>query len=128
MLQFDSKISDEEFENIFAQYADEFSKLFTDPENGISAQFESIINSAVKTSGGPGERGTLVEKAGVSGTASATNNSIYKQIESLKSTITKLQKRYDQQQDRYWKIYSNMESLLGTINGQSSYINQLMGM
>ena len=127
-LQFDSKISDEEFENIFAQYADEFSKLFTDPENGISAQFESIINSAVKTSGGPGERGTLVEKAGVSGTASATNNSIYKQIESLKSTITKLQKRYDQQQDRYWKIYSNMESLLGTINGQSSYINQLMGM
>lgn len=127
-LQFDAKISDEEFENIFAKYADEFCKLFTDAENGISAQFESVINSAVKTSGGPGERGTLVEKAGVSGTASATNNSIYKQIESLKSTITKLQKRYDQQQDRYWKIYSNMESLLGTINGQSSYINQLMGM
>ncbi|MBD5115063.1 MAG: flagellar filament capping protein FliD [Ruminococcaceae bacterium] len=127
-LQFDSKISDEEFESIFATYADEFSKLFTDPENGISAQFESIINSAVKTSGGPGERGTLVEKAGVSGTASATNNSIYKQIESLKSTITKLQKRYDQQQDRYWKIYSNMETLLGNINSQSSYINQLMGM
>lgn len=127
-LQFDSKISDEEFENIFAQYADEFSKLFTDPEKGISAQFESIINSAVKTSGGPGERGVLVEKAGVSGTASATNNSIFKQIESLKSTISTLQKRYDQQQDRYWKIYSNMETLLGNINGQSSYINQLMGM
>ncbi|MCM1054192.1 MAG: flagellar filament capping protein FliD [Bacteroides sp.] len=127
-LQFDGDISDEEFESIFAQYADEFCKLFTDSENGISAQFESIINSAVKTSGGPGERGTLVEKAGVSGTASATNNSIYKQIESLKSTITKLQKRYDQQQDRYWKIYSNMETLLGNINGQSSYINQLMGM
>lgn len=127
-LQFDAKISDEEFENIFAKYADEFCKLFTDAENGISAQFESIINSAVKTSGGPGERGTLVEKAGVSGTASATNNSIYKQIESLKSTISTLQKRYDQQQDRYWKIYSNMETLLGNINGQSSYINQLMGM
>lgn len=127
-LQFDSKISDEEFESIFAKYADEFCKLFTDAENGISAQFESIINSAVKTSGGPGERGTLVEKAGVSGTASATNNSIYKQIESLKSAITTLQKRYDQQQDRYWKIYSNMETLLGSINGQSSYINQLMGM
>jgi len=127
-LIFDTKISDEEFESIFAKYADSFCELFTDTEKGISKQFEDIIDSATKTTGKAGERGVLVEKAGVSGTASATNNSIYKQIESLKSTITKLQDRYDQQQDRYWKIYSNMETLLGNINSQSSYINQLMGM
>ncbi len=127
-LVFDSKISDEEFESIFAKYADEFGKLFTDTENGISKQFEDVINSATKTTGKAGERGVLVEKAGVSGTASATNNSIYKQIESLKSAITRLQERYEQQQDRYWKIYANMETLLGSINSQNSYINQLMGM
>lgn len=127
-LVFDSKISDEEFESRFAKYADEIGKLFTDTENGISKQFVDIIDSATKTTGKAGERGVLVEKAGVSGTASATNNSIYKQIESLKSTITRLQDRYDQQQDRYWKIYSNMETLLGSINSQSSYINQLLGM
>lgn len=127
-LVLDSKISDEEFESTFAKYADEFGKLFTDTENGISKQFEDVINSATKTTGKAGERGVLVEKAGVSGTASATNNSIYKQIESLKSAITKLQDRYEQQQDRYWKIYANMETLLGSINSQNSYINQLMGM
>lgn len=127
-LQLNPDISDEEFETIFAKYADEFCELFTDTEKGIAYQFEDVINGAVKTSGGPGERGTLVDKAGVSGTASATNNSIFNQISSLKNTIKNLQKRYDQQQDRYWKIYSNMETLLGSINGQSSYINQLMGM
>lgn len=127
-LIFDDKISDEEFESRFAKYADTFCELFTDTEKGISAQFESIIDSATKTTGKAGERGVLVEKAGVAGTASATNNSIYKQIDSLKDAISRLQDRYDQQQERYWKIYSNMETLLGNINSQSSYINQLMGM
>lgn len=127
-LVFDSKVSDEEFETRFAKYADAFCELFTDTEKGISKQFEDVIDSATKTTGKAGERGVLVEKAGVAGTASATNNSIYKQIDSLKSAISKLQDRYDQQQERYWKIYSNMETLLGNINSQSSYINQLMGM
>lgn len=126
-LQFDPNISDEKFESIFAQYADEFATLFNDSENGIATQFENIINSAVKTSGDPKERGVLVQKAGVSGTSSATTNSIYTQIQSLKNTISTLKDRYEQQQERYWKIYSNMETMLGNINGQSSYIQQLMG-
>ena len=126
-LQFDSSIDDEKFEMIFAQYADEFATLFNDTEKGIANQFESIINSAVKTSGDIKECGILVQKAGVSGTSSDTNNSIYKQIQSLKNTIDSLKERYEQQQDRYWKIYSNMETQLGNINGQSSYISQLMG-
>ncbi len=41
--------------------------------------------------------------------------------------IDTLKDRYEQQQERYWSIYSNMETMLGSINGQSSYIQQLMG-
>lgn len=126
-LQFSSTIDDEKFEMIFSQYADEFATLFNDTEKGIATNFEKIIDSAVKTSGDIKECGILVQKAGVSGTSSDTNNSIYKQIQSLKNTISNLQDRYDEQQDRYWKIYSNMETQLGNINGQSSYISQLMG-
>lgn len=126
-LQFSADITDEEFESIFAQYADEFATLFNDTENGIAYKFDSILDSAVKTSGAEADRGVLVQKAGVSGTASATTNSIYNQIKSLKSMISSLQERYEQQQDRYWSIYSNMETMLGSINSQSSYISQLMG-
>lgn len=126
-LQFDPDITDEEFESIFAQYADEFATLFNDAEEGIAYKFDSILDSAVKTSGAEADRGVLVQKAGVSGTASATTNSIYNQIQSLKTMISSLQDRYEQQQDRYWSIYSNMETMLGNINGQSSYISQLTG-
>ena len=127
-LVFDESMTDEKFESVFAKYADEFCELFTNRETGISKQFTDVIDSATKTTGGPGERGVLVEKAGVSGTASATNNSIYNQIKNLKDTISRLQERYDQQQERYWKIYANMETMLGSINSQTSYINQMMGM
>lgn len=133
-LQFDPTVTDEMLEEKFAKYADEFAKLFNDTEKdangmerGLAYQFDNILNSAVKTSGDPKDRGVLVQKAGVSGTASATTNSIYTQIKSLKDMIAQLQDRYDQQQERYWKIYSNMETSLGNINGQSSYIQQLMG-
>ena len=133
-LQFDPTVTDEMMLEKFAKYADEFAKLFNDTtldangkEKGLAYQFDYILNSAVKTSGDPTERGVLVQKAGVSGTSSATTNSIYTQIQSLKDIISRLQERYEQQQDRYWKIYSNMETSLGNINGQSSYIQQLMG-
>ncbi len=126
-LQFSADLTDEQFEAKFAEYADEFATLFNDKDNGIATQFDSILDSAVKSTGDPNKRGVLVQKAGVSGTASATSNSIYNQIKSLKNMISTLQDRYEQQQDRYWKIYSNMETSLGNINGQSSYIQQLMG-
>ena len=126
-LQFSADITDEQFESIFADYADEFAKLFNDSKNGIAYQFDNVLNGAVKTSGAEADRGILVQKAGVSGTASATTNSIYNQIKSLKTMIDTLKDRYEQQQERYWSIYSNMETMLGNINGQSSYIQQLMG-
>ena len=123
-LVFDDTI---DFDAMFEQYADEITELFTNAENGIASQFEKVIDSAVRTTGAPGERGSLVDKAGVSGTASATSNSIYNKIKSLQDMIATLQARYEQQQDRYWKIYGNMETMLGNLNGQTSYINQLMG-
>lgn len=115
------------FEELFEMYADEITELFTDPDKGIGYQFETVINNATRTTGEAGSRGTLVEKAGVAGTASATSNSIYNKIKNLKDMIANLQKRYEQQQDRYWKIYANMETMLGNLNSQTSYINQLMG-
>ena len=116
-----------DFEAMFEQYADEITELFTNSETGIASQFEKIIDNATRTTGAAGERGTLVDKAGVSGTSSATSNTIYNKIKSLQDMIATLQARYDQQQDRYWKIYGNMETMLGNLNSQTSYINQLLG-
>ena len=119
-LQFSPTMTDAEFESTFAQYADEFAKLFNDSKDGIAYQFDNILNGAVKTSGAEADRGVLVQKAGVSGTASATTNSIYNQIRNLKNMIDTLKDRYEQQQERYWSIYSNMETMLGNKPGTAS--------
>ena len=116
-----------DFEALFEKYADEITELFSNTENGIAYQFETIIDNATRTTGGPGERGSLVDKAGVAGTSSATSNTLYNKIKSLQDVIASLQRRYEQQQDRYWKIYGNMETMLGNLNSQTSYINQLLG-
>lgn len=127
LLQYSDNMNDEDILATFEKYADEFSELFTDATNGIATQLESIIDSAVKTTGSESDRGTLVQKAGVSGTASATSNILYTRIQNLKDTIADLEERYEQQQDRYWSIYSNMETMIGNLNSQTSSISQLLG-
>ena len=116
-----------DFEALFEKYADEITELFSNTENGIAYKIDTIIDNATRTTGGPGERGSLVDKAGVAGTSSATSNALYNKIKSLQDVIASLQRRYEQQQDRYWKIYGNMETMLGNLNSQTSYINQLLG-
>lgn len=111
----------------FETNADAIADLFTNKESGIMNQFNTALDSAVKTSGARKNKGILVQKAGVESTSSATDNSIYDEIKSLKKLISSLQDRYEKEQDRYWSKFSNMESALGSLNSQTSSLSQLMG-
>ncbi len=124
MLQIDEDKLTAAFETNF----DDVVKLFTNSTNGIMTQFDTIIDQSIKRTGEAGARGTLIDKAGVANGTSTTNNVIYNQIKSLNSVIASLEKRYEQQQDRYWSVYTALEKQMGSLNGQTSYINQLMGM
>ena len=121
-------VNEDKLKEAFSKYAEEISTMFTDTENGIMTNMDKVIESAVKTTGSRYEKGLLVQKAGVEATSSATDNAIYDEIKRIQTLLDSLNDRYEKQQDRFWKIYSNMETQLGNINGQSSYINQLMGM
>lgn len=122
-LVIDEKILEENFD----KYADEISDLFTNSENGIMREFETILDSAVKTTGERAEKGLLVQKAGVTATSSATDNQIYDQIKSIQTLLDSLKERYEEQQDRYWARFSNMETMLSKLNQQTSSISQLLG-
>ena len=110
----------------FSKYADEISTLFTDTENGIMSKVDTILDSAVKTTGSRYEKGLLVQKAGVASTSSATDNAIYDELTRLQDLIDTLNDRYEKQQDRYWDIYSNMETQIGNLNSQTSSLSSLM--
>ena len=111
----------------FSKYADEISTLFTDSEKGIMNTIDTVLDSAVKTTGSRYEKGLLVQKAGVASTSSATDNAIYDELTRLQKLIDTLNDRYEKQQDRYWTIYSNMETQIGNLNSQTSSLSSLMG-
>jgi flagellar hook-associated protein 2 len=104
---------------------DAVTRLFTDAENGIMPKLMDTINSAVRSTGERWERGLLVQRAGVAGGTSATSNALYDQIKRLNNVISNLEVRYQRQQDRYWKIFSALETQMGQLNSQHDFISQM---
>ena len=109
-------------------YGDDISTLFSDATNGIMTKFSDALDTAVKSTGARKDKGSLVQLAGIESTSSSTDNAIYDKIKDLQTLISSLNDRYDNEQDRYWAKFSNMESMLQNLNSQSSYISQLANM
>lgn len=91
-------------------------------ETGFGNAMKNAVNSAVKTSGPKGSRGSLIEKAGIGNTASDTENNITSKIKDIKKYIETLQDRLEQRQQYWWKKFSALESLVSNMDGMSSLI------
>lgn len=129
------ELDETKLEAAFEQYADQIADLFagtTVDENGntvktgIMHKLDDVLTGAVKTTGARKDKGALVQLAGTKTGTSATDNSIYDQLKSISTLISSLETRYEKQQDRYWKQFSNLETMMGSLNSQTSYIQQLM--
>ena len=129
------EIDETKLEAAFEQYSDQIAELFAGTsvdengntvKTGIMHKLDDVLTGAVKTTGARKDKGTLVQLAGTKTGTAATDNSIYDQLKSISTLISSLEDRYEQQQDRYWKQFSNLETLMGNLNSQTSYIQQLM--
>lgn len=105
-------------------HGEDISKLFSDATDGIMTKFDQALESAVGTTG---DRGTLINKAGLATGTSATDNFIYNQMKRITQRISTLEKRYEREQDRLWKKYSAMETMMGTLNSQSASMSSYFG-
>ncbi len=99
---------------------DDIAELFSDSENGIMNKFAAALEGAVGTTG---DKGTLINKAGLATGSTAKENQIYDMIKRTNDKITMLKKRYESEENRLWKKYSAMESMLSTLNSQSASIS-----
>lgn len=76
--------------------------------------------------GGGSNNGRLILEAGSELVpTSLTDNYIYKEIESVKEMIQKLQERLKTEEDRYISQFSYMETMINQMNSQSSYLSSL---
>ena len=102
------------------------TELFTNAEKGLMPQLQTVIDSAISPRGQRWEQGLLVQRAGISGGASERNNAIYDQIKRINDTVSRLELRYQRQQDRFWKIFSSLEQQMGVLNSQGDHMAGLM--
>lgn len=116
---FKLKIADETaFKDAFDKHADQIQKLFTDKNDGLAARLTSAIDSAISTT--KGNYGSLTSVAGVENTTSQGQNEISKQIDAYNEIISKLQKRYESEKERYWSKFTALEKAMAQYQTQAS--------
>lgn len=116
------QIDEDALDEALSTKASQITELFTS-DTGLAATLKSIVSGAVKTSGARGSRGSLVELAGVADTTSATQNSLYDQIENTEDLISVLEDRLTAEQERLWAKFTAMETALSNLNSQSSILS-----
>ena len=110
----------------FEANPDQIQKLFTDQTNGIASRVTTALNSAVSTSRVSGY-GTLVTVAGITNTASAGESALTKQLERYQTILESLNKRYDNEMERYWDRFTQLEVAMSKYSSQSSLFTQATG-
>ena len=116
------EIDEDALDEALSTKSTQITELFTS-DTGLAAQMGDIFDSAIKTSGARGSRGSLVELAGVEDTMSATENSLYDQIDDTEDFIETLKDRLSAEQERLWAKFSAMETALSNLNTQSSILS-----
>lgn len=121
------QIDEDAFDKAFENNEDAIIKLFTDSDTGMMKKLNSVIDGAVKSSGAVNTRGTLVRKAGKADSSVTTDSTIYKEMVKMQDRLKELQNRYNDKEEYWWKVFTNMETAMSDLNSQTSYISSYLG-
>lgn len=134
--------------NALATKADQITKLFTNSSNttyyeainsstakskrykesGIAQRLSDIIQNAIRTNtDNNGNKGMLLDKAGIVGDRSEYTNLLFKEMASFDEIISNLNDRLSSKENALYAKYAAMESALSKLNDQQSYITQMLG-
>lgn len=121
------QIDEDAFDKAFENNEDAIIKLFTNSDTGMMKKLNSVIDGAVKSSGAANTRGTLVRKAGKADSSVTTDSTIYKEMVKMQDRLKELQNRYNDKEEYWWKVFTNMETAMSDLNSQTSYISSYLG-
>jgi flagellar hook-associated protein 2 len=120
-------INEDTLRTALEQSPDQVEALFSTASTGIADKLQKAVDDAVRTSGGKGNRGTLVELAGYKSTLSDTENNISTQINNYLKRIDNFKSQLQSEESRLWSKFSSMETALAKINDQNSMLQQYLG-
>lgn len=102
------EIDESKLREMIESNAEEVANLFTSTAGGLANTLSDITKAYANTSSG--STGLLVQTAGVVGTTTENNNSLYFSMSSLETTISNLTYRYGLEEARYWSQFTSMET------------------
>ncbi|XEQ94687.1 Flagellar hook-associated protein 2 [Sporomusa carbonis] len=96
-------------------------------EEGIAYRIYDILQDNISTvRDSNGNKGLLIEKAGVENDASESDNMLSDQLEDLQERIKKEEDRLDDKQDSLYDQYTTLETYINTMNAQLSALSSYL--
>lgn len=137
-------IDEDDLDEALSNNYDEVVKLFTNEsdkeyldteniserysENGIAHRLFDIIENNIRiTRDSSGSKGTLLEKAGMEGDVTSTNNILSSMITDYETKIDNLWDSYYDMEDSLYIRFGNMEAALAELQAQSSSLMSQLG-
>lgn len=96
-------------------------------ENGIANRIHDLLQNNIRlVRDSNGSKGALLEKAGMEGDTSFSDNMLSEQIEDYESKIERLWDLYYDKENAYYIQFGNMESALAEMQAQSSSLASML--
>jgi flagellar hook-associated protein 2 len=98
-------------------------------EQGIMHRLFDIIEDNISTfTDSSGRKGKLLERAGMPGDRSVSNNMIFKEIESYDKKTDSMWRNYYRKEEGLYKKFANLEKAMSQMQNQGSSLMAQMGM
>ena len=95
---------------------------------GIFQRMNDILKDYTRTTrGSNGEKGILVEIAGLEGDSSEFDNSLYDELDDQNDKIDTLAKKLVEKQTTYYNKFAQLESVMQQLNSQANWLYSMLG-
>lgn len=127
---------DNNYEDVVSLFTKESTKTYTDnanrdtrdKENGIASRFDDILKDYTRTTRDTnGNKGVLINKAGIENDSSQFSNDFQKRITGFDDRVADLMEFLADREDYYFRMFSSMESALSKMESQSASLLSQLG-
>lgn len=88
--------------------------------NGILNQLKNTLDKETQNT-----TSSLLKKAGMEGSATASNNTLSKKIATYETKIVRLEKLFSKKQQNLYSKYASLETLMNNLNSQMNYLSSM---
>ena len=92
----------------------------TDSEKGSLQKLKTLFDTETQSS-----TSTLLKKAGMEGSSTASNNTLTNKIKKYEEKISRMETIFSTKQQALYSKYARLETLMNNLNSQSSYITSM---